>query len=131
MVSQQISQAQYREAGPLMEELLTQVREVYRGVVSKLKVTILSEEQASEEDATLLGTTKEFLARMLQKVILIRTKRVEKMPQPKQAAGPGAARGPGETQTGQEDEAVRASPERKALRLDPLVPQLWERSWKE
>ena len=48
--------------------MLTQVQEEYRGIVSKLEATILSEEQASEEDTTLLKTTEEFLMRMLPEV---------------------------------------------------------------
>ena len=36
MVTQQITQAQYREAGPLVKKLLTQDWEEYCGIVSKL-----------------------------------------------------------------------------------------------
>ena len=49
MVTQRFTHAQYHEAGPLVEELLTQVWREYCGIVSKIEVTILSEEQASEE----------------------------------------------------------------------------------
>ena len=42
LVTHQMFQAQYREAGPLVEELLTQVREEHCGIVSKLEVVILS-----------------------------------------------------------------------------------------
>ena len=34
LVTQQMTQAQYHEAGPLVKELLTQVQEEYRGIVS-------------------------------------------------------------------------------------------------
>ena len=69
--TQQMTQAQHHEAGPIFEELLMQVRVEYCGIVSKLEVTILSEEQASEEDATLLWMTEEFLARILAEASLI------------------------------------------------------------
>ena len=58
---------------------MIQVREEYRGIISKLKAMILSEEQTSEEDAILLKTTEEDLARMLQEVRSIRTKLIENM----------------------------------------------------
>ena len=80
LVTQQMTQAQYHQADPLVKELLTQVWEEYHGIVSKLEVTILSEGQASEEDTTLLTTTEEFLAWELPRVRLIRTKMVENMP---------------------------------------------------
>ena len=110
LVTQQMSKAQYREAGPLVEEVLTQVLEEYRGIVSKLEAAILSEEQASEEDAVPLTTTDEFFSRVLPEVSSIQTKMVENMPHPEQAAGSGAVC--------QEAEAVQAPSERKALRLD-------------
>ena len=37
LVTQQMTQAQYHNAGPLAEELLSQVWEEYRGIFSKLK----------------------------------------------------------------------------------------------
>ena len=67
----------------------------------------LDQEQASEED---IRATEDFLARMLAKLISFQIKMVENMPQPEQAAG---------IQAGQEEEAVRAAPERKVVRLDP------------
>ena len=80
LVTQQMTQAQYHKAGPLVEELLTQVREENRGIVSKFEATILSQELASEEDTTLLRTTEEFMAQMLPEVSSILTKMVENIP---------------------------------------------------
>ena len=71
LVTQQITKAQYHKAGPLVEELLNQIRVEYRGIVSKLEATILSEKQASEKGTTLLRTTEEFLAQMVLKVCSI------------------------------------------------------------
>ena len=58
LVNQQMSQAQYHEAGPIMEELFNQVREEYSGIASKLEAMILSEQQALEEGAVLLRMTE-------------------------------------------------------------------------
>ena len=61
MVTKQMTQAQYHEADPRVEELLTQVREKYRVILPKLESKILSEDQASEEETTLRRPTEEFL----------------------------------------------------------------------
>ena len=60
LVSHQMTQAQYHKAGSLVKTLLTQVREDYRSTVSKLKAMILSEDQASKEDTTLLKQLRSF-----------------------------------------------------------------------
>ena len=111
MSTQQMTQAQYHEAGPLVKELWKQVQEEYRVIVYKLESMILSEKQASEEDTTLLKTTKEFLAWVLMGVHSIRTKMKENMPQLEQTMGLKSA--------SQEDEAAQAPPERKAVRVNP------------
>ena len=49
----------------MVKKLITQVWEEYPCIVSKLEVAILSEEQALEEDTTILRIAKEFLTRML------------------------------------------------------------------
>ena len=84
-----ISEAQNHKPSPLVKELLTQLREKYREVIFKLEVTILSEEQALEEDIIFLRTTEKFLTRMLSKA--------------KQATCSGALRGPAGTQVRQGD----------------------------
>ena len=96
-VTQQMTPAQYHEASLLVDELLIQVREEYHDIVTKLEALILSEEQASEEDTTLLRTTEKFLIRLLPEVNAIRTNMVENIPQPERARGPGAEGGPAQT----------------------------------
>ena len=81
LVSQPMTQTQLHKAAPLVKKLQTQIREEYCDIVFKLKVAILSEEQASEEDTILL-------------------KMVENMPQPEKVMGPGTAGSPVVTQEG-------------------------------
>ena len=74
LVTKEMARAQHHETGPLVKRLLAQVWKEYQGIVVKLESVILSEEQASEDDTPVLGTTKAFLRRMTDKVILIQTK---------------------------------------------------------
>ena len=56
--------------------MMAQVREEYHNILVKLKFAILSEEQALEEDTTLLRTAEVVLMRMIDEGVSIRTKRI-------------------------------------------------------
>ena len=71
LVTKDMTKAQYHKTSHLVKKLLVQVREEYQDIFIKLDFAILSEEQTSEEDTTLRGTTEAFLMRMLDEAISI------------------------------------------------------------
>ena len=115
LVSQQMTQAQYHEAAPMVKNLLTRIRKEYYSIVSRLEVPILSWEQ---DNRRVPGVG-------LLEASLIRVKLVQNMPQLEQATGPRAARWRSCTSTagGKSTEV--------GLPIHPRVPRLGGISRKE